>query len=166
MGNVSVSGGQQSLGNDFALSVSQPEVTPTPTPDPEPEPTPVTTGGTAEIRGKYYIDGNSNGERESYEHGVANERVDLVNSSGVVVESLKTFINGTFIFDDVAAGTYSLRFYEGSSLAGIVSGVSAVEGQQSLRNDFGLTSTPVVEPPAPETTIVIPPEGEGLYPAP
>jgi hypothetical protein len=88
-----------------------------PKPDPTPEPDPTTeqpSGDSKLVRfavgDRVWRDSDRSGTQAPSEPGQGKITVQLLNSDGEVVDSKMSSSSGRFVFDDLAAGTYSLRF--------------------------------------------------------
>lgn len=57
-----------------------------------------------------WIDSNSNGVQDSGEAVLAGVKVELLNQSGTVLSTTTTDDRGLYVFDNLAAGTYQVRF--------------------------------------------------------
>ena len=103
---------------------SEPE--PEPEESPEPEPTAVPANGERTTAPRFAVgdlvfrDVNRSGVHDADEPAVARISVQLLDADGDVVDSTVTSAAGRYSFDNLAAGTYSVRFAgipEGSRLA-------------------------------------------------
>lgn len=76
-------------------------------------------GGLANVSGEVWLDGNGNGERESYEPLLANHPVMLVSRGeglpGVLAVRVVTDENGRFAFRNIQYGDYTLSAEDGST---------------------------------------------------
>ena len=61
------------------------------------------------ISGRYFCDENANGVDDG-EEGVAGKTVELINAQGQVVDTVTTATDGSYRFEDVDAGDYTVRF--------------------------------------------------------
>jgi len=57
-----------------------------------------------------WVDTNGNGIQDAGEQPVVGDTVVLVNSAGAKVGTTSTDANGHYVFDDLAAGTYTVQF--------------------------------------------------------
>ena len=57
-----------------------------------------------------WIDANRNGLQDDDEDVLSGVRVDLLDSEGAVIDTTTTDGNGRYLFDELAAGTYRVRF--------------------------------------------------------
>jgi hypothetical protein len=74
-------------------------------------------GGLATVSGEVWLDGNGNGEQESYEPLLANHPVTLISRSeglpGVLAVRVVTDEDGRFTFRNIQYGDYSLSAEDG-----------------------------------------------------
>ncbi len=61
------------------------------------------------IAGAVVVDANNNGHADSGEAPIANVTIELVNAAGAVVATVTTGVDGTYLFDKVLPGTYTVR---------------------------------------------------------
>ena len=93
----------------------RPAPTATPTPRPRTA-SPLSTGslacitvGAGAIGDTIFRDWNGNGVRDAGEEGIAGVTVELRNGSNVVIATTTTDANGNYIFEGLAAGTYTVK---------------------------------------------------------
>ena len=90
----------------------------------------------AMLSGTVFADLNGNGAREATETALAGFSVDLLaaDGSGSVLATVKTDVNGTYAFANIAGGTYAVRFtpptagYRGSA------GTTGTDGRTLVTN--------------------------------
>jgi len=108
------------------------------------------------IGNRVWTDTNGNGLLDGAEVGVGNVIVQLLDSANTVIQTIQTDASGYYRFDNVAAGTYSVRvaasnFQPGGPLNGTVSSAGSAAGTDSRDNGIdnvtpatsGITSGPV-----------------------
>ncbi|QDV69892.1 Serine-aspartate repeat-containing protein D precursor [Rosistilla carotiformis] len=84
----------------------------------------------ASISGYVYHDQSNDGIRDATETPIPGARVDLIDSTGVVVASRQTDANGFYKFDNLLPGNYTLRettpagYLDGLDTAGIIAGAT------------------------------------------
>jgi len=61
------------------------------------------------ISGKVYVDLDNDFDRDANETGLAGYRIELLNAGGTVIASKVTNASGRYFFDNLTAGTYSVR---------------------------------------------------------
>ncbi len=66
--------------------------------------------GNLQIGDRVWMDNDKNGLQDSIEPGITGIFVELLNSSNVVIKSTITDINGLYMFSDLAAGDYKVKF--------------------------------------------------------
>ena len=72
------------------------------------------------IGNRVWIDENADGVQNPGEPGLPNVSVELYDASGVtLLDSVVTDLNGTYLFPDLASGTYQVRINSGSLPAGL-----------------------------------------------
>ena len=78
--------------------------------------TPLSTGslacitvGAGAIGDTIFRDWNGNGVRDAGEEGIEGVTVDLLNGSNAVIDTTTTDANGNYIFEGLAAGTYTVK---------------------------------------------------------
>ncbi|MEI2748943.1 MAG: SdrD B-like domain-containing protein [Ferruginibacter sp.] len=64
----------------------------------------------ASIGNFVFKDANANGKQDGTETGIGGVTVNLLNSSGTQIASTTTSSSGAYAFNNLAAGTYSVRF--------------------------------------------------------
>ena len=104
----------------------------------------VATGGTLSIGSTVWNDVNNNGLLDTGETGIDGVTVQLLNSSGNVINSTTTANGGTYAFTGLAAGDYTVRlaatnFNVGNALAGFTSSTGT---NGALTGAFEGTATP------------------------
>ena len=62
------------------------------------------------IGDRVWLDANANGLQDTGEVGLANVSVNLLDAAGNVVATKTTDANGNYLFGDINAGTYSVKF--------------------------------------------------------
>lgn len=83
----------------------------------------------ASLSGTVYYDQNDDGDQDTGEPGIAGVTIELLNSSGTVIDTTLTDSNGDYQFDRLLAGTYSVRevqpatYLDGKDSIGLVNGV-------------------------------------------
>ena len=91
----------------------------------------------ASLSGFIYVDANSNGSKDASEVGIAGVAVTLKDASGAALETVSTLANGSFVFQGLAAGSYSLaqaalsQYRDGTDALGSAGGSRAVKGQMT-----------------------------------
>lgn len=65
---------------------------------------------TASIGDTVFVDFYSNGIQDSFEVGAAGVTVELLDSTGTVIATTVTGPDGSYLFENLAAGNYSLKF--------------------------------------------------------
>ncbi len=70
------------------------------------------TPGTGSIGDRVWLDLDGDGRQELGERGVAGVRVDLFTSSGVLLDTTETDAGGRYLFDDLDAGNYRVKFFK------------------------------------------------------
>ena len=70
----------------------------------------VTTGGTAEIGDRVWLDANQNGIQDAGESNVQGVTVTLYDAANVAIKMAVTDANGNYLFTDLAAGNYTVGF--------------------------------------------------------
>lgn len=70
-----------------------------------------------EIGGRYFCDENRD-DVDNSEPGVAGALVELLDAAGNVIDTTFTDSNGDYCFENVAEGTYSVRFQDPDAVAG------------------------------------------------
>lgn len=105
------------------------------------------------IAGKVFLDQNNDGLINGTDSGIAGVTVNLLNSSGSVIKTTTTAADGSYVFDNLQPGTYSVQeptqpsnTSNGKTIAGAV----ANGGTQG-------TPTPVTTTPSQINAIVLPP---------
>ena len=81
------------------------------------------------ISGRYFCDENVNGV-DDHEEGVAGKTVELINDLGQVIHTVTTATDGSYRFEDVAPGDYTLRFES-----------SEAEGKKFIKPNVGHDDT-------------------------
>ncbi|WP_435017842.1 SdrD B-like domain-containing protein [Tundrisphaera sp. TA3] len=110
-----------------------------------------------------WLDGNGNGVQDAGENGVGGVVVNLLDASGTVIDSKPTAGNGSYLFDNLAPGTYSVQFVlpggyaftgkdrggndlkdsDADPATGRTATTTLAAGQSDLSLDAGLTVLPV-----------------------
>ena len=105
------------------------------------------------IAGKVFLDQNNDGLINGTDSGIAGVTVNLLNSSGSVIKTTTTAADGSYVFDNLQPGIYSVQeptqpsnTSNGQTIAGAV----ANGGTQG-------TPTPVTTTPSQINAIVLPP---------
>ncbi|QEG41059.1 Serine-aspartate repeat-containing protein D precursor [Roseimaritima ulvae] len=112
----------------------------------------------ASVSGYVYHDRDDDGQRDSGEEAIADVIIELVDGNGTVVDTTRTAADGSYRFEDVLPGTYSIRetqpdgYYDGIDTAGRVDGqptgvaenpgdviglVALRQGQAGVEYNFG-----------------------------
>jgi hypothetical protein len=96
------------------MGVAPKPETPEPTPEPEPERSEPPPGDARPIRfavgDRVWRDDDRSGTQANAEPKLARISVQLLNSDGEVVKSTVSSSSGRYLFDELPAGTYSVRF--------------------------------------------------------
>ena len=71
------------------------------------------------IKGTIYRDGNRSGALDTDEKLYEGVTVNLVDADGNVVATTTTDANGTYSFDKLPAGTYSIKVVQDGPIAGL-----------------------------------------------
>ena len=131
-----------------------------------PDPTVCAVTTPASLAGGVYEDPNDNGIRDPGEQPIPGVTVELLDASGVVVKTATTAADGSYLFSDLAPGTYSVRetqpsaYTDGKEAVGthggvvtndLISTVVLASGDAATAYDF-FEIPPV--PAAPAITIV------------
>ena len=66
------------------------------------------TENNSSIGDRVWLDANGNGVQDAGENGLENVTVQLKNENGTVVSTQQTDVSGNYLFDNLAAGTYSI----------------------------------------------------------
>jgi hypothetical protein len=70
----------------------------------------VTTPAPLSLGDYVFVDANNNGIQDGGDQPVGGATVDLLNSTGVVIQSKTTGADGKYLFTDLVAGSYRVRF--------------------------------------------------------
>lgn len=116
------------------------------------------------IKGTVYYDRNDNGIQDAGEVGIAGTTVELFDSLGNFVMTTTTDANGDYCFENLLAGTYSVRetqpapFLDGQDSIGMVNGVITgsktndrlnnivlKQGQHGVEYNFGELREAIIE---------------------
>jgi len=94
------------------------------------------------ISGTVYLDkATANSTLDGTDSGIANVKVELLNSTNTVIATVYTDANGYYQFTDIEAGTYTVRETQPTEYVSTQNGVSIpltmVAGVDSLNNNFG-----------------------------
>lgn len=90
----------------------------------------------ASIAGKVYADNNNNGQIDAGEMLLGGVKVELLDSNGSVIGTTTTAADGSYHFDGLMPGTYSVRetqpngFFDGLDTPGNAGGTAANPGDQ------------------------------------
>jgi photosystem II stability/assembly factor-like uncharacterized protein len=95
--------------------------TTTPTATPTSTPSPVPTPSTATIQGKAFADANGNNFPDPGEPDLPGAVIGLINATTTI--SKTTAADGSFVFDGVASGVYTLRGLQAPAGHGVSTGV-------------------------------------------
>lgn len=113
------------------------------------------------VTGTVFRDADESKTLDEGETGISGVTVELVDSNGEVVASKETTIVGSYVFENVEPGEYTVRVVNDSDpLDGLKRTtaesltVTVVEDGLSDNNDFGFFGQPAVEPEDPEPTPV------------
>ncbi|NDY93734.1 SdrD B-like domain-containing protein, partial [Ideonella livida] len=88
---------------------------------------------------KVWLDANGNGLQDSGEAGQGGVTVNLLDAAGTVVASTTTASDGSYVFANIAAGTYSVQFVApaGYAFTAQGAGASAVDSDASTLGQTG-----------------------------
>jgi len=100
-----------------------------------------------QIQGTYFCDNNSNNVQDGPDTAVVGAKVDLIDSTGAVVDTTFTDSNGDYVFTNVAAGDYTVQF-----------GDSSIPGKEFVAQDAGDDETIKLDVLANDTD----PDGDNL----
>lgn len=123
-GTVVLSGGENELDLDAGIIFPQESILPT-------------------VGDRVWLDLNNNGTQDPSEIGVSGVAVELLNSSGAVVNSTLTDYNGNYLFYDVTpASNYTVRFVLPNGMifttkSGAISGSTNSDANTSVGATFG-----------------------------
>lgn len=103
-----------------------------------------------EITGQLFADNNRDGARQAIENGVAGRTIQLIDSTGAVVQTAVTDSKGLFKFDHIGIGTFTLREIRPQGWVQTTPdpSVSFTKGA-TLSVLMGSTNVPPPPPPAP-----------------
>jgi len=136
-------------------------------------PPPPSTGAIGDL---VWEDINGDGYQGDFEPGVEGVTVNLLDSTGTVMNSTVTGISGDYLFSGLAAGTYEIHFvlpegYEftlanaagdaldsDADVAGRTGAISLATGEIDLTWDAGFYEAPLVLPQVITTSTATPPE--------
>jgi len=90
------------------------------------------------ISGGVFLDLNNNGVPDGGESGIAGQTVELLDTTGTVIQTAITDPSGAYVFTGLAAGTYSVR--QPAQPAGTLDGKSSAGA--SFVNGTGTAGTP------------------------
>lgn len=121
----------------------------------------------ASLGDRVWLDANGNGQQDAGEAGVANITVQLLNAAGTVIATQTTNTSGNYLFNNLAAGAYSVAFVkptgynfttadagaddtdsDANTITGRTGTYTLAAGQQNLTVDAGLVA---VKPPVSTT---------------
>ena len=106
-------------------------------PPPPPPPPPAGDGGS--LSGRYFIDNNGNNLEDGGDGNVSGATVTLFQGSSAVT-STTTASNGTYSFNNLADGFYSVRFTGSDFVRGNVGGNDAIDSDVwTTQNGAGVT---------------------------
>lgn len=122
----------------------------------------------ASISGTVFADGNQDGTRNRPEQGLAGRKVELVGDTGAVIATALTGLDGSYRFDHLDLGTYTIRevLPTGTKSTQAPTTVTLTKGMDFSQVNLGEVaikapaSTPPTKPPAPNTPGT--PPGGGL----
>jgi protocatechuate 3,4-dioxygenase beta subunit len=69
----------------------------------------ITSGLTASLGDRVWLDTNANGKQDDGENGVVGVTVNLLNSAGNVINSATTDTNGNYLFANLSPGDYAIQ---------------------------------------------------------
>lgn len=132
-----------------ATPTSTPTNTPTAAPTHTPSPTPTATPSTASINGIAFADANGNDYPDAGEPGLAGAVVGLIDATTTI--SRTTAADGSFVFDDVAPGIYTVRSLQAPAGHGMGTAVTTFRVEANTTWDLFMPH-PVGEPtPTPQS---------------
>jgi hypothetical protein len=98
----------------------------------------------ASVCGTVYVDYNNDGHDDCGDPGLTGITVELLNSSGQIVQSTTTGCSGTYSFSNLAPGTYTIYVPQTqSALTGFLAGKDTI-GTVNGSTDGTLTSTGII----------------------
>lgn len=118
----------------------------------------------ASVKGTVFYDRNDNGIQDAGENGIAGATVELLDSSGNFLALTLTDADGEYCFENLAAGTYSVRetqpapYLDGKDSVGTINGVITGSmtndrlnnivlrpGEQGIEYNFGEIREAIIE---------------------
>ena len=108
-----------------------------------------------EVTGQLFADNNRDGVRQSVEGGVAGRTIQLLDSTGAVVQSVQTDSKGTFKFDHIGIGTFTLQEVLPQGWIQTTPAplpISITKGMSVSNVLIGTTNVPLPPPPTPAPT--------------
>lgn len=136
-------------------------VTTTTTTAPPPSPTPDPTGTIGDL---VWEDTNGDGHQGDFEPGIPGVTVNLIGSSGLIIDTMVTNASGNYLFTGLPGGEYDVQFVapagfevsplrattptadSDAGLAGRTGAITLASGETDLTWDAGMFRTPAVLP--------------------
>ncbi|MEL6572223.1 MAG: SdrD B-like domain-containing protein, partial [Pseudomonadota bacterium] len=94
--------------------------------------------GTASLGNFVFLDANGNGVFDGADTAVGGVAVDLLDVDGLVLDSTTTDANGAYLFDELDAGIYSVRF---TAPSGLEFTAAATDAADATNNDSDADET-------------------------
>ncbi|MEY4413094.1 MAG: hypothetical protein RIQ53_387, partial [Pseudomonadota bacterium] len=95
----------------------------------------------ATLGDKVWLDADADGQQDAGEAGVADVTVELLDAAGTVIATTTTDASGNYLFDNLAPGSYSVKFVTPTGYTLTTANVGADASDSDANPSTGITGT-------------------------